>query len=89
MAALSDNELARYARQLILPQVDLAGQARLKESRVLIVGAGGLGTPASQYLAGAGVGSIRLVDDDHIALSNLPRQLAFAEDDIGQLKVEI
>lgn len=89
MAALSDNELARYARQLILPQVDLAGQARLKESRVLIVGAGGLGTPASQYLAGAGVGSIRLVDDDHIALSNLPRQLAFAEDDIGRLKVEV
>ena len=89
MAALSDNELARYARQLILPEVDLAGQARLKESRVLIVGAGGLGTPASQYLAGAGVGSIRLVDDDQIALSNLPRQLAFAEDDLGHLKVEV
>ena len=89
MAALSDNELARYARQLILPEVDLAGQARLKESRVLIVGAGGLGTPAAQYLAGAGVGSIRLVDDDHIALSNLPRQLAYAEGDIGELKVEV
>ena len=89
MAALSDNELARYARQLILPEVDLAGQARLKESRVLIVGTGGLGTPAAQYLAGAGVGSIRLVDDDHIALSNLPRQLAYAEGDIGELKVEV
>ena len=89
MAALSDNELARYARQLILPEVDLAGQARLKQSRVLIVGAGGLGTPAAQYLAGAGVGSIRLVDDDHIALSNLPRQLAYAEGDIGELKVEV
>ena len=86
---LSDNELARYARQLILPEVDLAGQARLKQSRVLIVGAGGLGTPAAQYLAGAGVGSIRLVDDDHIALSNLPRQLAYAEGDIGELKVEV
>ena len=59
MAALSDSELARYARQLILPEVDLEGQARLKESRVLIVGAGGLGTPAAQYLAGAGVGSIQ------------------------------
>jgi molybdopterin/thiamine biosynthesis adenylyltransferase len=89
MAALSDNELARYARQLILPEVDLAGQARLKQSRVLIVGAGGLGTPAAQYLAGAGLGSIRLVDDDHIALSNLPRQLAYAEGDIGELKVEV
>ena len=89
MAALSDSELTRYARQLILPEVDLEGQARLKESRVLIVGAGGLGTPAAQYLAGAGVGSIRLVDDDRIALSNLPRQLAYTEDDLGQLKVEV
>ena len=89
MAALSDSELARYARQLILPEVDLEGQARLKESRVLIVGAGGLGTPAAQYLAGAGVGSIRVVDDDRIALSNLPRQLAYTEDDLGQLKVEV
>ena len=89
MAALSDSELARYARQLILPEVDLEGQARLKKSRVLIVGAGGLGTPAAQYLAGAGVGSIRLVDDDRIALSNLPRQLAYTEDDLGQLKVEV
>ena len=89
MAALSDKELARYARQLILPEVDLDGQAKLKRSRVLIVGAGGLGTPAAQYLAGAGVGSIRLVDDDHIALSNLPRQLAYTEDDLGQLKAEV
>ena len=89
MDTLSDNELARYARQLILPEVDLAGQARLRQSRVLIVGAGGLGTPAAQYLAGAGVGSIRLVDDDHIALSNLPRQLAYAEGNIGELKVEV
>ena len=89
MAALSDNELARYARQLILPEVDLEGQARLKQSRVLVIGAGGLGTPAAQYLAGAGVGSIRLVDDDRIALSNLPRQLAYTEDDIGELKVEV
>ncbi len=89
MAELSDSELARYARQLILPEVDLEGQARLKQSRVLIVGAGGLGTPAAQYLAGAGVGSICLVDDDRIALSNLPRQLAYTEDDVGQFKVEV
>ena len=89
MAALSDSELERYARQLILPEVDLEGQARLKQSRVLVIGAGGLGTPAAQYLAGAGVGSIRLADDDRIALSNLPRQLAYTEDDLGQLKVEV
>ena len=89
MAALSDDELARYARQLILPEVDLEGQARLKQSRVLVIGAGGLGTPAAQYLAGAGVGSIRLADDDRIVLSNLPRQLAYTEHDLGQLKVEV
>jgi molybdopterin/thiamine biosynthesis adenylyltransferase len=89
MAELSDKELKRYARQLILPQVDLEGQARLKQSRVLIVGAGGLGTPSAQYLAGAGVGTIRIADDDRIELSNLPRQLAFAEQDIGQFKADV
>ena len=89
MAGLSDNELKRYARQLILPQVDLEGQARLKQSCVLIVGAGGLGTPSAQYLAGAGVGSIRIADDDRIELSNLPRQLAFTEQDIGQFKADV
>jgi len=89
MAGLSDNELKRYARQLILPQVDLEGQARLKQSCVLIVGAGGLGTPSAQYLAGAGVGSIRIADDDRIELSNLPRQLAFTEQDIGQSKADV
>ena len=89
MAGLSDNELKRYARQLILPQVDLEGQARLKQSRVLIVGAGGLGTPSAQYLAGAGVGTIRIVDDDRIELSNLPRQLAFTEQEVGQFKADV
>ena len=89
MAGLSDNELKRYARQLILPQVDLEGQARLKQSRVLIVGAGGLGTPSAQYLAGAGIGTIRLVDDDRIELSNLPRQIAFTEQDVGQFKADV
>ena len=89
MAGLSDNELKRYARQLILPQVDLEGQARLKQSCVLIVGAGGLGTPSAQYLAGAGVGSIRIADDDRIELSNLPRQLAFTEQDIGHSKADV
>ena len=89
MAGLSDDELKRYARQLVLPQVDLEGQVRLKQSRVLIVGAGGLGNPSAQYLAGAGVGTIRLVDDDRIELSNLPRQLAFTEEDVGQFKADV
>ena len=89
MAELTDAELARYARQLILPEVDLEGQSRLKRGRVLIIGAGGLGTPIAQYLAGAGVGVIRIADNDHIELSNLPRQLAYTEQDVGQFKADV
>ncbi len=89
MAELTDAELARYARQLILPEVDLEGQSRLKRGRVLIIGGGGLGTPIAQYLAGAGVGVIRIADNDHIELSNLPRQLAYTEQDVGQFKADV
>ena len=88
MAELSDKQLSRYARQLILPEIDLDGQQGLLNSRVLIVGAGGLGCPLAQYLCGAGVGHIRLADDDRVELSNLPRQVAFSELDIGRFKVE-
>jgi adenylyltransferase/sulfurtransferase len=89
MAELTDEQLTRYARQVILPEVDLEGQQRLLESSVLIVGAGGLGCPLAQYLAGAGVGRIRLADNDLVELSNLPRQVAFSESDIGRSKVEV
>ena len=89
MGELTDQQLRRYARQLIVPQIDMEGQLRLRDAHVLIVGAGGLGVPMAQYLAGAGVGRIRIVDDDRIALSNLPRQIAFSEKDIGELKVEV
>ncbi len=81
-------ELARYGRQMALPQVGEEGQRRLGASRVLIVGAGGLGAPVSLYLAAAGVGQITLVDGDRVELSNLQRQVIFTTADIGLAKAE-
>lgn len=80
--------LQRYARHLRLPQVGLSGQKRLQASRVLVVGAGGLGSPVAYYLAAAGVGFIRLVDDDRVERSNLQRQILHTEARIGELKVD-
>lgn len=80
--------LERYSRHLRLPQVGLAGQKRLQSSRVLVVGAGGLGSPVAYYLAAAGVGFIRLVDDDRVERSNLQRQIVHTDARIGQLKVD-
>ena len=84
---MDDDELLRYSRQIMLPEIDIAGQSRLIESRALIVGLGGLGSPAAMYLAAAGVGTLQLCDDDLVDLSNLQRQIAHTTARIGQPKV--
>ena len=85
--SLSDTQLDRYARHIVLREVGGAGQMRLLASHVLLVGAGGIGSPAIQYLAAAGVGRISLIDDDAVALSNLQRQTLYGTDQIGTPKV--
>ena len=85
---MSDAELLRYNRQIVLKSFDFEGQEALKQSRVLVIGAGGLGCAASQYLAVAGVGHLTLVDFDRVELSNLQRQVLHSDERIGQLKVE-
>lgn len=85
--SFSDDEIERYARHLVLSEVGGPGQQRLKAGRVAIVGLGGVGGPAALYLAAAGVGTLRLIDDDRVGLSNLQRQIAFATPDVGRAKV--
>ena len=84
---LSPDELERYARHIVLHEIGGAGQQRLKAARLLVVGAGGLGSPALLYLAAAGVGHLTVVDDDAVSLSNLQRQVLHATPDIGRSKV--
>ena len=85
---LENEEILRYSRHLILPQVGLEGQRRLKASRVLLVGAGGLGSPVALYLAAAGVGEIGLVDFDAVDLTNLQRQILHGTSDVGRAKLD-
>lgn len=85
---LEDDEYRRYGRQLIMPEVGLHGQLRLKQAKVLIVGVGGLGCPATAYLAGAGVGTLGLMDGDSVEVSNLHRQVAHGTERVGMGKVE-
>ena len=85
---LTPDELERYARHIVLPEVGGPGQAALKKARVLVVGAGGLGAPVLLYLAAAGVGALGIVDDDAVSLSNLQRQVIHTTPDIGRPKVE-
>lgn len=87
MIELTDHQLERYARHVILDEVGEQGQARLLASRVLVVGAGGLGSPMLQYLAAAGVGTLGIIDDDHVELSNLQRQTIHTTHNVGRPKV--
>ena len=84
---LTPDELERYARHIVLREVGGPGQAALKRARVLVIGAGGLGAPALMYLAAAGVGTLGVIDDDRVSLSNLQRQIIHATGDLGAPKV--
>ena len=85
---LGPDELERYARHIILKEIGGAGQTKLLQSHITIIGAGGIGSPAIQYLAAAGVGKLTVIDDDKVALSNLQRQVLFKEADIGRPKAQ-
>ncbi|MEH3104517.1 MAG: HesA/MoeB/ThiF family protein [Sphingomonas phyllosphaerae] len=86
---LGPDELARYARHIVLPEIGGAGQLRLSRAHVLVIGAGGIGSPVIQYLAAAGVGRLTIVDDDRVELSNLQRQTLFTTADVGRAKAEL
>jgi len=85
---MNDQQLLRYSRQIMLPDVDIEGQEKLLAAQVLIIGLGGLGSPVAMYLAAAGVGHLMLADFDHVDLSNLQRQIVHTTSRIGQRKVE-
>ncbi len=89
MSTFTKNELIRYSRQLMLPEVGLKGQEKFKNANVLVIGAGGLGCPVLQYLCAAGIGTIGIVDFDTIELHNLHRQILYTAADVGKPKVTI
>jgi molybdopterin-synthase adenylyltransferase len=86
---LTDGQLDRYARHIVLKEIGGAGQARLLAARVVVIGAGGIGSPVLQYLAAAGAGNITVIDNDVVSLSNLQRQVLFGSDDVGAKKVAV
>ena len=85
---MNDEQLLRYSRQIMLPQIDVQGQQKLVDAHVLIIGMGGLGSPAAMYLTAAGIGTLTLVDFDRVELTNLQRQIVHHHQDIGMTKVE-
>lgn len=89
MTELTDAQLDRYARHIVLKDIGGAGQKKLLGSHIMVVGAGGIGCPAIQYLAAAGVGALTIIDDDIISISNLQRQVLFSANDVGKPKVEV
>src|ERR1700694_4626866 len=86
--SLSKEEILRYSRHLIMPEVGMEGQLKLKQAKVLLVGTGGLGAPLGLYLAAAGVGRLGLVDFDVVDFTNLQRQVAFGTSDVGRKKLD-
>src|SRR5688572_3417811 len=86
---LTDAQLDRYARHIVLKEIGGEGQRKLLAARVAIVGAGGIGSPAIQYLAAAGIGALRVIDDDLVSLDNLQRQILFGTDDVGAAKADV
>lgn len=85
---MNDEQLLRYSRHILLPEIGVEGQEAILGARVLVIGAGGLGSPAAMYLAAAGVGTLVLADDDTVDLTNLQRQILHSADGVGRLKVE-
>ena len=88
MSGLNDSQLLRYSRQILLPEIGIEGQQKLLDAMVLLVGAGGLGSPAAMYLTAAGVGHLVIADDDRVELSNLQRQIIHADADVGRRKTD-
>ena len=86
---LKKNSLIRYSRQIILKNIGIIGQKKILSSKVLIVGAGGLGSPVAEFLSRAGIGTLGIIDDDRVSLSNLHRQSLYNTSDIGKFKVKI
>lgn len=89
MTTLTDAQLDRYARHIVLKEIGGEGQRRLLAARITLIGAGGIGAPAIQYLAAAGIGALRVIDDDVVSLANLQRQILYGTADVGRAKLDV